>query len=246
MAVVKGSKIRPVKVIYHRPFLRFFTTVGLCLIVAAAVRASFYYGHKMGMSGQEVALAQAEQLSAELEQSKARISELEQSFENASLGAQIDRQANENVRQEVIDLKEQIAGLEEENGFYRGLMAPTKNKSGMTFGAVEISETDRPRVYSYKVVLQQLATNHQLINGTLSYKVEGRLNGEEISYSLKDLSRDVDRDLVKLRFKYFQNVEGELQLPEGFEPEGISLLAKSIGKDAVTVEKRFGWLVEEI
>ncbi|VUD40337.1 hypothetical protein TDB9533_00123 [Thalassocella blandensis] len=246
MAVVKGSKIRPVRVVSHRPYLRFFITVGLCLIVAAAVRASFFYGHTAGMAGQEEAIARAKTLDAELADSKAKLAELEQAFENASLGAQIDRQANENVRQEVIDLKEKISALEEENSFYRGLMAPAKNKSGLTFGAVEISETDRSRVYSYKVVMQQLATNHQLINGTLSYKVEGRLNGEAVSYSLKDLSRDVDRDLVKLRFKYFQNIEGELQLPEGFEPEGIALLAKSIGKDAVTVEKRFGWLVEEI
>lgn len=109
MAVVKGSKIRPVKVVYHRPWTRFFITVALCLIVAAAVRASFYIGHKTGMSGQEVALAKVSQLESDLNDSKAKVTELQQAFENASLGAQIDRQANETVRQEVIELKEQIA-----------------------------------------------------------------------------------------------------------------------------------------
>lgn len=246
MAIVKGSKIRPVKVVYHHPYRRALSFIVCCIIAVGAVYASFYYGQHLGLATQEQTVADVVKLQAELSQSVTRVAELEQTLENSALGAEIDRKANEDVRQEVIELKEKIAALEEENSFYRGLMAPTKNKSGLTFGAVELSETDRPRTFSYKVVMQQLATNHQLLNGTLSYKVEGRLNGETVSLPLKDLSPDVKSEPIKLRFKYFQNVEGELQLPEGFEPDGIALLARSIGKDATTVEKHFGWLVEEI
>lgn len=246
MTIVKGSKIRPVKVTYHRPFMRIFVVIALACIFAASVRASFYFGQKQGQSRQEKTLADVAIMEDQLQASVKKIEELEQTIANTSLGAEIDRQANEEVRLEVMDLKEKIAALEKENGFYRGLMAPTKNQRGLSIGAVEISQTDRPRTFSYKVVMQQLATNHQLLNGTLKYSVEGRLNGENVTYALKDLSRDVSTELIKLRFKYFQNVEGELQLPEGFEPEGISILARSIGKNAVTVEKRFGWLVEEI
>jgi len=66
-----------------------------------------------------------------------------------------------------------------------------------------------------------------------------------VSFKLRELSESVSTDTVKLRFKYFQTVKGELTLPVGFDPEAIELVARSIGSEAVTIEKRFGWLVEE-
>lgn len=247
MSVVKGSKQRPVRVVHYTPWYARFFVYSIFLLVAAGVAAGcYFYGHKTGVNQQEKALKDVVELREALMLSKARVQELEQSFANANLGAEIDKQANEDVRQEVINLKETVAKLEEENSFYRGIMAPNKDKKGLTIGAVELTPGDAPRSYGYKVMLQQLATNHAVLTGTLSFKVEGRRNGEAVVLNLKELSKDVSAETVRLRFKYFQNVEGTLTLPEGFEPEGISIEARSKGKKATTVKKRFGWLVEEV
>lgn len=246
MTVVKGSKLYPVKVIHDRPYRR----IGFILIaiLAAIGFAAFSYfsGYTVGMAGQKKALSDVASLTVKLSEAQTQSVELEQRLANLKLGTEVDSQANEEVRKEVLVLKDEMAKLQEENSFYRGLMAPTKNKRGLNFGVVEIGQTEALRTFRYKVVMQQLATNHQLLTGTLDYRVIGKDDGVEVIYKLNELSSAVTNDTVRLRFKYFQTIEGEMTLPEGFEPEKIELVARSTGKDPVTVEKRFGWLVEEI
>lgn len=245
MAAVKGSKQYRVRVVRDRPLVRWLTTLATVAVFAAGIFASFEFGFSEGMSGQEKARADVERLTDELRKSQSQINELEQQLTNLKVASTVDQKASEDVRQEVISLKNQLAELQEENSFYRNLMAPTGNKRGLTFGSVELGDTDRQRTYRYKVVMQQLATSHELLNGTLRFTIIGKQNGLDTQYALSDLSEQVDGENIRLRFKYFQTIEGQLSLPDGFEPERIELIASSTGRDPVTIEKRFGWLVEE-
>ena len=149
------------------------------------------------------------------------------------------------MRNQIIEQKEQIAALEEDITFYRSLMSPSDNKQGLTIGSVNIISTGIPREFDFKIVIQQLVTNHQLLTGTLNVNVIGREAGVTRIIPLKDLTTQVDTDEVKLRFKYFQDVKGRLVLPIGFEAERIEVIAKSSGKNSSVVEKKFGWLAEE-
>ena len=127
-------------------------------------------------------------------------------------------------------------------------MEPSENRKGLTIGAMEIQDSERPRTYKYKVVMLQLAKRHNLLSGHLLFSIQGRELGQEVIYPLKDLSTEYDQEKIKLRFKYFQAIAGELVLPEGFEPEGIELVARSQakkGKTPVEIRKKFGWLVQE-
>ncbi len=246
MTIVKGSKQHKVKVVEDRPFLRILLLASCVAVAVLAVYLSFERGYSIGMAKQEEVKNELSRLAGELKEKQAQAEELEQRVANHSLGAEVDRKANEEIRQQVIALKEEIAALTEDNTFYRGLMAPTKNKQGLTFGGVELSQTGRPRTYNYKVVMKQLATSHNLLNGTLRCKIVGQSNGLDVEYNLSQLSSELSTEQIKLRFKYFQTIEGSLVLPEGFEPLGIELVAKSTGKSPVTVEKKIVWLAQEV
>jgi hypothetical protein len=50
---------------------------------------------------------------------------------------------------------------------------------------------------------------------------------------------------VKLRFKYFQNIVGEMRLPEGFEPKEIHIKARSIGRASKTIDMTYAWKIKE-
>lgn len=73
----------------------------------------------------------------------------------------------------------------------------------------------------------------------------GRQAGERVVLPLKDVSNDIEATNIKLGFKYFQNIEGDLVLPDGFEPERIELEARSSQPSVTKIEKRYGWLVQE-
>ena len=86
-----------------------------------------------------------------------------------------------------------------------------------------------------------MATQHSVISGELNITLVGRRGGELERLGLYQVSDAVDSEDIKLRFKYFQNVEGELILPEGFTPERIELVARSTGKNAAEANKTFNW-----
>lgn len=243
--MAKDKRQYPLKVVVHRPYARLIFGVFLAAMFAGAIVASYLLGHKHRLRDDASSLKELVALRNELGVEQARAAELEQKLANIHLGAEVDRKASEDVRSEVVELKAKLTKVAEQNSFYRNLMAPADNKRGLTFGAVEIIDTQRPRDYAYKIVVQQLAINHQVLKGTLKFSVVGRKNDREVRFALRDISDQVDAESIKLRFKYFQTIEGRLKLPEGFEPKRIELVARSTGKKAMTVEKRFGWLVEE-
>lgn len=245
MAAVKGSKQYRVKVVEDHPGRRILVSIVAAALVTGAVIFSFQIGSRSGADSHAEALANVSRLADVLAEKNQLLEDLEQRLTNIQLGAKVDRQANEDVRQEVIELRKKIAALEEDNSFYRNLMAPTDNQRGLNIGAVELSNTNNPREYRYKVVMQQLVSNHTLLKGELNFDVIGRENGLPKTYSLSDLSKQVAAKNIKLRFKYFQTLQGEMTLPEGFEPQRIALEARSFGKKSTVVEKRFGWLVQE-
>mgnify|MGYP001260796721 CR=1 FL=1 len=244
MAVVKGSKEYQWAVVKVRPHARLQLGAALLALFILGVAGAYQIGQKQAMTGYSRTQRDLAAVRAELEEVRKAEQQLRQQKESAALGAEVDRRSLEEVRQQVIELKAQIATLEEENKFYRNLMAPDGNQRGLNFGPVEIVHTDRPRTYRYKVVMQQLATHHEVLTGTLQFSVVGRQEGELRVLPLSQLSSTVDSTNIKLRFKYFQNIEGELVLPEGFEPERIELEARSTGNNATVIEKRFAWLVQ--
>ena len=59
--------------------------------------------------------------------------------------------------------------------------------------------------------------------------------------ALRDLTADIEETDIKLRFRYFQEVKGQLTLPDGFEPLEVQVMAKRDGSGSAKVERTFDW-----
>ena len=253
MSKVKGSQQYRMKVVPHRPFYHFFRNAIALTLLIVAVLASGYLGHDKGMRSSGLLETENQQLKRLYKEKAIEVEELEQQVTNLKLGSEVDRQAGEDIRAEMVTLKARVAELEQETAFYRGLMKPTADNSGLTIGSLDIIKKSTPRRYQYKLVMQQLATQHQLLKGYLEFTIIGRqlssffgdTNLEKQKIPLRDISQEVSVVRMPLRFKYFQRFEGELELPKEFEPEYIEIKAVSTGKGGTVVEKKFSWLVQE-
>jgi cell division protein FtsB len=245
MAVVRGSKQPRMIVVPYRPWLKVAVSLAVLVVLFALAAVSFWYGQYQGQTVRVEAVTERDRLKAKLAAQTKEVNQLRQQVANLSLGAEVDRQASEGVRHEVLRLKSEIAVLKQDISFYRGLMLPAGNDRGLTIGSLNVISTGVSRQYEYKLVVQQLAARHSVLNGTLQFNIVGRQGEQLVTLPLKDVSDNVTTENIKLRFKYFQTLEGRINLPESFEPEKIELIAKSSGNTPKVVEKTFGWLVQE-
>jgi hypothetical protein len=215
------------------------------LLVSLAGAAGFRLGQRalpghLGAEPGEAASLEAELLAAHQE-----MRSLRGKLDLERTRHEISRRALEMVRSEIASQKEQIADLEEGLSFYKGLMAPGESAAGLSLRAMEIVGREEPGRFAYRILVQQEARKHSLLEGELHVEVFGSLLNQELSYSLAELSDDVDRDAIALRFRYFQAIEGELTLPEGFEPIGIRLVASVSKPQKTEVREQFNWEAQE-
>ncbi|MFV0276459.1 MAG: DUF6776 family protein [Parahaliea sp.] len=174
-------------------------------------------------------------------ETEARISELNEQLAAARTRHDIDRAALELVRKELARQRERIADLDEGLRFYRGLMAPGEIAQGFSLRGIELLARKRPRVYAYRIIAQQEARKHETVRGELKVSVLGTQNGQSVSYPLSALAEDVETDTVSLRFRYFQLVEGELNLPPGFTPQTVEIQANLSKPDKLATRQTFPW-----
>ena len=173
-----------------------------------------------------------------------QLDEREQQYTNLSVAAEVDRLAVEEVRQTVKRQQQTIAELSEENTFYKGLMAPSELERGLSLRSWELLSSSNPRRFYFKLVVQQLAVKHRLLTGDVVVTVLGSRNGEPVRLPLQQLSAQVAKARIKLRFKYFQPIEGELLLPDGFVPEGVEVKARASKPRKAEVERYYPWRLQ--
>ncbi|MCB1845462.1 MAG: hypothetical protein KDI09_21010 [Halioglobus sp.] len=158
---------------------------------------------------------------------------------------EVDQRALEMVRSELAVQKEHIAELEEGLRFYRSLIAPEGAGGGLSLREPELLATEEAGRYLLRLVVQQVARKHEKVEGSLEVTLTGNLGGETVSLALPELSEDFVGPALKLRFRYFQLLEGELVLPAGFEPQSVNIVARANSPRAMDIQKEFPWHLQE-
>jgi hypothetical protein len=217
----------------------------LALAGALVLALGFYLGQRAAHSGMgidpDAYRAMQQELPVAREQQKVLAGELQVQRTRHEM----DRKALEMVRQELAAQKERIAELGEGLRFYTSLMAPEDIANGLSLRNIELVARDEPGRYAYRIVVQQESRKHPLLKGELSAEVFGLLGEEQVSYPLAELSDDFGDGVLQLRFRYFQSIEGELVLPAGFEPRGVSVVASSSTPRKAEVREQYPWQLQE-
>ncbi len=197
--------------------------------------------------GQQAAGLDNDSLRAERDRLRAQLSEAEASNRRLSArvavlerAEQIDRQAYGEVERSLRQVQDEMLELKEEVAFYRGIVSPAETASGLNVTRFSLFGMGEEGVYRFKLVLTQLRSNNRLVKGHARIAIEGVLHGKQTQLSLKEVSGGT-LDRLKLRFKYFQNIEGDLVLPEDFLPSRVIVEVVPVGKGWQRFKKSFDW-----
>ena len=240
MAAVKGSKQYQMVVVPHRPI---YKTGILLLFVLAMMAFSFLtyeYGMGEGLTLQVEVVKEKDLIKTQLAEATKSVDKMRQEIASLKLGGEVDSRATEEVRQTVESLQDEIAQLNEEIKFYKGVMVPNAEDKGLRIERLSIEDTLDPNKFRYSLLLTQIVDKHDYVQGGVEIALVGSEGDLDVQLSLSDMSQ-AEKDIIGFRFRYFQNINGELNVPIGFEPRELVIVARSSGRNSQRLEKKFSW-----
>ena len=153
---------------------------------------------------------------------------------------QIDRESQTKVRAQVKELQDENLELKQELAFYRGIVSPEDRRAGLKIQSFEVTNGQEPALFHYKLILTQVLKNDKVARGSVEMAVEGVLSGKASRLSLSQLATG-SKDKLMFKFKFFQNFEGDIRLPEGFRAEAVILTVVPSTKGLEKLEQRLPW-----
>jgi hypothetical protein len=228
--------------VYQPAYLWLAGAVVLVLVVSAGY---FLFHSGMHYVGTELDWLERQggELKQQLKKERAVNAGLRQQLAILERSSEIDRRASLEVRNEFAALQDEMQKLREDLAFYRGIVSPADNKTGLNIQRFDLQPASPRGRYRFKLMLTQVKRNERYVSGIIEIDVEGLENGKSKVLSFAKLKVDKDKTL-KFKFRYFQDFEGEIELPPKFSPQHLTIRVKPSGKKPPPgVEKTMEWPV---
>ena len=207
----------------------------------------FAAGYLRGMRQNLHMLDQRTELREQVAELKTKLASLQEEAAIHRHGSELERQASERVRQENMALQNRVSELEEAVTFYKGIMAPEGKEKGLRIERLELSRTVNKKRFKYKVVMTQVADNGAYVKGSVKMNLLGVRQGKRESIPFDTIAKDwPGGDGAPFNFRFFQDIGGEVVIPDEFVPDQIEVIAQSKGRKAVRLERRFDWKLDEV
>lgn len=205
----------------------------------AVIWLAFDYGRQRAGFDSKTAADLQETLESTVSELRHKNEELR--GQNAILvqAAEIDRKAYAEVDESLKDLQNEVLELKQEVDFYRGIVSPEEGE-GLRIQEFSMDRNGMTKSYRYKLVLSQFVKKRYFVKGYVQLTIHGMRGTQQKALDLKDVS-DSGKNSVAFRFKYFQELDGDIVLPDDFEPLRVELVAVPQTSGAKAVRKVFSW-----
>ena len=231
-------------VVPYRPGRRVLFTLLLLTGVAVSAAGGWGYAYYATVLTQQGEQAEKRELWAQLTDLRQENEALKRQIAILDRSSAVDQQTGAELQETLTALRQRVAQLEEDVLFYRQVVEEETEETGLVIGQLDIDATRSPDRYRYKLVMrQQDADGDTYLTGHVNFNLVGQLQDQQVILPLRDLSEFEDELDIRLRFKYFQNIEGELALPEGFQPDRIQIAAVATEPVSKRINEDFGWVV---
>jgi cell division protein FtsB len=172
---------------------------------------------------------------------EAEIVDLKQQVALVETHRDIDREAYRTVEADLMALEAKIQEQTDAIAFYRGIVSPADGNSGLRVQDLKLSRGKDERAYSVRLVLVQSLQHDRKVTGDVLLTLVGRQDGTERSYPFTQLLPDEASSEWAFSFRYFQDFEREIVLPDGFMPERIMIEVRSRTRSISSIEESFSW-----
>lgn len=176
---------------------------------------------------------------------EAEITGLKQDVALLETHRDIDREAYREVESSLSSLQAKIVEQQDALAFYRGIVSPADGKPGIRVQDLTLTRGDEERQFNIRLVLVQSMRHDRKVSGDVQLSVQGSQDGEETSYELSQLLPENADSAWPFSFRYFQNFDRRLLLPDGFSPRQIRVEVRSRTRSIDSVEASFDWVTAQ-
>jgi hypothetical protein len=253
VASVKGSKQEQMIVVPLRFWHRW---AGKLLLVALAVGLPMLTLQWGIVVGRDQVLAEdggfsasaegglGEQISRMVDGEDSEVQRLNEELLRLDQASQVDKLTMQNLRVSVQRLRQQISLLEEDVLFYKNIAGTGVEETGLAVSKLDLLASETTNHFRYTLRFEQAGRTGRTLEGFANLAIVGVKDDMEQTLPLAAITSSTQGENIKLRFRSFQDVEGEFTLPVGFEPLRVEILAITEAPDSKTLQKNFSWLVE--
>lgn len=222
-----------------RPIWYLLAAAILCLLLSG----SYVAGRYLAVAERAEALERVQWLQSELDKYQSAYKKASEDLVMQSQFSEVDSLSSQELTESIKQLQSTQRELESELKFYRDIMAPELNEKGLKIAELVVSQSSTINRSKFKLVLTQVGKQEQFLKGKVEIRLHGKLNGIEKAYSFRELGDFSAKDF-QFQFRYFQNIEGELTLPDGFVGQHVIVEAKTHGlKKNQSVRKQVNWTI---
>jgi hypothetical protein len=178
-------------------------------------------------------------LSGELASIKDRLKRIQARQVIVEREADVLRRANHLLREHESERQAELGQLQSELDFYSRLAGTGGTQSGLDIYRAEVIPTESARVFQFILTLTQNIRRAAIISGRARVDIEGTMDDRPVTLYWSQVSDDETHE-PSFRFKYFQQVEGYLTLPEGFSPTRLLVTLEAKGQRKPII-RNYNW-----
>ncbi|HEX4853067.1 DUF6776 family protein [Arenimonas sp.] len=223
-------------IVPHRPHARVLLAVAGALWVASLFAVG-YWASNQAAPGLSKARAELAVASKRATQAEALVKQLRQNVATLRRSDQISRSANTELQASLAEREEEVSGLRADVAFYERLVGATGQRRGLSVHEA-VFAPEAGGTWRYTVTLTQNLNRGAISKGEARVSVEGVSEGRLRTLRWEDLVQKPGAPGQAFSFRYFQQLEGSIMLPEGFTPQRVRVQLRS---DGSTVDQAFPW-----
>ena len=218
-------------------------------VVAALLIACSYLVYEFGriQAGYNVVNAAFERqdFAAEIDDLEDEVIALKEQITLLETHRDIKSEAYRDIEASLTELQTRIQEQRDDIAFYRGIVSPADGKSGLRVQNLRLTRGTAEREYNIRLVLVQAKQHDRKVSGDVNLSIAGNQNGVETTYTYAQLLSDKTQKKWSFSFRYFQDFERLVVLPDGFMPERVNIEVRSRTRSIASIKESFSWTISQ-
>ena len=157
----------------------------------------------------------------------------------------IDRQAYTEVEGSLTDLQAKIQEQKDAISFYRGIVSPADGNKGLRVQDLKLTRGKAEREYNIRLVLVQAMQHDRKVSGNVNLTIEGDQDGIETTYEYAELLPEDAKKAWAFSFRYFQDFDRQVVLPDGFTPQRVNIEVESRTRSIASIAESYSWITSQ-